>query len=309
MIADQQTDEHVVQVASGWPMLGVFFALVILAIFIFGAWIPLAIALGIAAFIFLFGFFSLQPNEARVLVLFGTYKGTVCSSGFHWSNPFYSRARGVKLAPSTSGSSAQLPVSGYKISLRARTLDIPTLKVNDKNGNPIEIAAVVVWRVANCAQAIFDVDSYDRFVHTQSETALRHIASQYAYDHGEREEPTLRSNFEEVSVALRDELRDRLRRAGVVVDEARLTHLAYAPEIAQAMLRRQQAEAIIAAREKIVHGAVTMVEMALRELAEKQVSEMTDDQKATLVTNLMVVLCSETEVHPMIRADAPGAKP
>lgn len=302
---EQQTDERVVEVSGGWPMLAVLFALVAVTIFSFASHsVPIAVILSLVTVVCFLGFFSLQPNEARVLVLFGTYKGTVRSSGFHWSNPFYSRARGVKVASSASEKNTPVQVSGYKISLRARTLDIPTLKVNDKNGNPIEIAAVVVWRVANSAQALFDVDNYESYVQTQSETALRHLASHYAYDHGESEEPTLRSNVEEVSLALCDELRDRLRRAGVAVDEARLTHLAYAPEIAQAMLRRQQAEAIIAAREKIVHGAVSMVEMALRELADKDVSAMSNDQKAELVTNLMVVLCSESEVHPMLHAGA-----
>jgi len=174
------------------------------------------------------------------------------------------------------------------------------LKVNDKRGNPIEIAAVVIWRVQDSAQAMFDVDDFEGYVGTQSESALRHIASRYAYDHGEDDEITLRSNVEDVSKALREELHERLAKAGVVVEEARLTHLAYAPEIAQAMLRRQQAEAVIAARQKIVHGAVSMVEMALRELAEKGVITLDDERKAAMVSNLMVVLCGESEVHPVV---------
>jgi regulator of protease activity HflC (stomatin/prohibitin superfamily) len=187
-----------------------------------------------------------------------------------------------------------------KISLRARNLNGDRLKVNDKRGNPIEIAAVVVWRVQDTAEAMFDVDDYEHYVQVQSESAVRHLASQYAYDHGEENEVTLRSGVDEVSQALTRELQERLDKAGVVVEEARLTHLAYAPEIAQAMLRRQQAEAVIAARQKIVHGAVSMVEMALRELAEKHVVSLDDERKAAMVSNLMVVLCGESEVHPVV---------
>jgi len=176
------------------------------------------------------------------------------------------------------------------------------LKVNDKRGNPIEIAAVVVWRVQDTAQARFDVDNFETYIQTQSESALRHLASLYAYDNGEDNENTLRSNVDDVSKALRTELLERLSKAGVTVDEARLTHLAYAPEIAQAMLRRQQAEAVIAARQKIVHGAVSMVDMALRDLADKHVVQLDDERKAAMVSNLMVVLCGESEVHPVINA-------
>jgi regulator of protease activity HflC (stomatin/prohibitin superfamily) len=174
------------------------------------------------------------------------------------------------------------------------------LKVNDKRGNPIEIAAVVVWRVHDTAQAMFDIDDYENYVRIQSESAIRHLASTFAYDQGEEHEVTLLSGVDEVSEALRKELQNRLDKAGVTVDEARLTHLAYAPEIAQAMLRRQQAEAVIAARQKIVHGAVSMVDMALRELAEKGVVTLDDDRRAAMVSNLMVVLCGESEVHPVV---------
>jgi regulator of protease activity HflC (stomatin/prohibitin superfamily) len=248
------------------------------------AWFLLIIAIltELAALVMLAGFFTLQPNEARLLLLFGQYKGTVRQSGFHWVNPFYSH----QLRP--------------KISLRARTLTVEKLKVNDKRGNPIEIAAVVVWRVQDTAQAAFDVDDYASYVHTQSETALRHLASAYSYDDGEENEITLRSNVEAVSQALREELQQRLAKAGVAVDEARLTNLSYAAEIAQAMLRRQQAEAVIAARQKIVHGAVSMVAMALKELAEKDVVHLDDERKAAMVSNLLVVLCGESEVHPVV---------
>ena len=264
------------------------------------------------------GLFSLQPNEARVLILFGDYRGTVRTSGFWWGNPFYSNGAGrgminvqvsqaegkLTTAPGgrqTGGRGASAkPLSRNKMSLRARTLNGERLKVNDKRGNPVEIAAIVIWRVQDTAQAAFDVDNYEKYVETQSESALRHLASCYSYDHGEDNEITLRSGVEEVSQALRKELQERLAKAGVTVEEARLTHLAYAPEIAQAMLRRQQAEAVIAARQKIVHGAVSMVDMALKELAEKQVVQLDDERKAAMVSNLMVVLCGESEVHPVV---------
>jgi regulator of protease activity HflC (stomatin/prohibitin superfamily) len=250
--------------------------------------------------LFMPGFFALQPNEARVLVLFGAYKGTVRTSGFHWANPFYSRG-GWSTAARPDGKGVTL-VRGrsYKVSLRMRNLNGDKLKVNDKRGNPIEIAAVVVWKVQDTAQALFDVDDFENYVRIQSEAAVRHLANSYAYDYGEEAEITLRSNVDEVSAALREELRARFEKAGVAVEEARLTHLAYAPEIASAMLRRQQAEAVIAARQKIVHGAVSMVEMALRELAEKHVVNLDDERKAAMVSNLMVVLCGESEVHPVV---------
>ncbi len=225
------------------------------------------------------GFFTLQPNEAAVLILFGAYRGSVSDSGFFWTNPFNKRV---------------------KISRRARNLNGDKLKVNDKRGNPIEIAAVVVWRVRDTAQACFDVDNYEHYVAVQSESAVRHLASGYAYDEGEHDEVTLRGGSDAVSAALREELHQRLEKAGVEVEEARITHLAYAPEIAQAMLRRQQAEAVIAARQKIVHGAVSMVDMALRELAEKQVVTLDEERKAAMVSNLLVVLCGDAEVHPVV---------
>jgi hypothetical protein len=207
---------------------------------------------------------------------------------------------GMKLETTPPTKSGSKPLGRFKVSLRARNLNGEKLKVNDKRGNPIEIAAVVVWRVQDTAQAMFDVDDYENYVRVQSESALRHLASLYAYDHGEENETTLRSGVEDVSQALRKELQERLQKAGVVVEEARLTHLAYAPEIAQAMLRRQQAEAVIAARQKIVHGAVSMVDMALKELAEKHVVQLDDERKAAMVSNLMVVLCGESEVHPVV---------
>lgn len=312
--------ENIVRVKNGWLMLmlilGVLFADVsLLALsreldllhggFQLFAWVLIPVLVFL-----LTGFFSLQPNEARILVLFGAYKGTVRESGFHWGNPLYTNGPqqfGTQLSRQTKApgsrqneAPARRSLGRNKISLRARTLNGEKLKVNDKRGNPIEIAAVVVWRVEETAQAMFDVDDYENYIPTQSESALRHLASKYSYDDGEDNEITLRSNFEEVSHALRTELQERLGKAGVVVDEARLTHLAYAPEIAQAMLRRQQAEAVIAARQKIVHGAVSMVDMALKELAEKDVVHLDDERRAAMVSNLMVVLCGEAEVHPVI---------
>jgi regulator of protease activity HflC (stomatin/prohibitin superfamily) len=319
--------EHTVSVLNGWLMLVLLVGLLLADIALLvtgirnapsdGPWLVLACVLALPLIgLLLSGLFTLQPNEARVLVLFGAYRGTVRESGFHWGNPFYSsgpQAFGAAALASSlqsrRGSSKNEPAGEQpralgrnKISLRARTFNGDTLKVNDKRGNPVEIAAVVVWRVADTAQAMFDVDNYETYTRTQSETAVRHLANLYAYDDGEEGEPTLRGNVEDVSRALRAELQERLAKAGITVDEARLTHLAYAPEIAQAMLRRQQAEAVIAARQKIVHGAVSMVHMALTELAEKGVVQLDDERRAAMVSNLMVVLCGESEVHPVVNA-------
>lgn len=290
------TKEIPIQVSSGWPRLWLNLALFLggLALFIWGCvlvdnhegalggyLIPLGVLSGLTGFVCLCGHFILQPNEARVLVLFGDYHGVVREPGFHWTNPFMSKIR---------------------MSLRVRNLNGEKLKVNDKLGNPIEIAAVVIWRVADAAQASFDVQNYEDYVRIQSETAVRHVASAYAYDslETEHETVTLRGGAEIVSAALKRELEARLEKAGIAVDEARLTHLAYAPEIAQAMLRRQQAEAVIAARQKIVHGAVSMVDMALKELSEKGVVQLDEERKAAMVSNLLVVLCGEAEAHPVI---------
>ena len=281
--------EHRVRATSGWGMLALTLLVILgcVAAFFVGVFsrsglliaapfLPFFVALVACG-----GFFTLQPNEGAVLILFGAYKGTVRDSGFFWTNPFNKKV---------------------KVSLRARNLNGDKLKVNDKRGNPVEIAAVVVWRVEDTAQASFDVDNYEHYVRVQSESAVRHLATGYAYDDddGTGEQITLRASGEAVSAALRVELQERLAKAGVVVEEARLTHLAYAPEIAQAMLRRQQAEAVIAARQKIVHGAVSMVEMALNELAAKKVVVLDDERKAAMVSNLLVVLCGESEVHPVV---------
>ena len=257
-------------VGAGRPTIGVI-ALVVL-------WV----VLGILA---LSGLYTLQPNTAAIVQLFGDYRGTSRVPGLRFTNPFYSRK---------------------KMSLRARNLNGDRLKVNDRRGNPIEIAAVVVWRVDDTAKAAFDVDDYENYVKVQSEAAVRHLASSFAYDEddtsGEPAGPTLLGSSDVVAAALVHELQARLDQAGVAVTESRLSHLAYAAEIAQVMLRRQQAEAIIAARQKIVHGAVSMVEMALAELSAKKVVELDDERKAAMVQNLMTVLCAESDVQPVINA-------
>jgi regulator of protease activity HflC (stomatin/prohibitin superfamily) len=237
--------------------------------------------LNIIIFIGWFGFFMVNPKEGRVLQLFGRYAGTVHSSGLRWANPFYSKMR---------------------VSLRVRNFESSKLKVNDKNGNPIEIAAVIVWEVIDTAEAVFQVDDYEDFVSIQSESALRNLATSYAYDHHEEEGISLRSNPIEISEALKGEVQDRLVKAGVKVIEARISHLAYAPEIANAMLRRQQAMAIIAARTKIVEGAVSMVEMALQSLDERNIVELDTERKAAMVSNLLVVLCSDEAAQPIVNA-------
>src|SRR5678815_2729313 len=314
--------ERTITVHQGWTFLLLVILLLLgsIALFIYSIaagvdrvghpyWIPFIVGLlGFpSSIIMLIGFFTLQPNEARVLVLFGDYKGTVRESGFHWGNPFYTNGSNRPSAQ-TAAKTAPTEMAAYlarhpkrnKISLRIRNLNTKHLKVNDKGGNPIEIAAVIVWRVQDTAQAMFDVENFETYVEIPSESALRHLASGYAYDNGEENEITLRSGVDEVSLALQKELQVRLEKAGLVIEEARLSHLAYAPEIAQAMLRRQQAEAVIAARTKIVHGAVSMVEMAVRELSDKAVVEMDEERKAAMVSNLMVVLCGESEVHPVV---------
>jgi len=314
------TPENITTAPSGWSLLLLNLALLFggIVLFVLGivhaaqqhrfSWlIPLGPVLSLLGFIMLFGHFTLQPNVARVMILFGDYRGTIRKSGFFWANPFYARNRGrVNLPgapwknPQTGRTETPHRTLTCKISLRTRNFMSEKIKVNDKGGNPIEIAAVVVWRVADTARAAFDVDDFESYVQIQSESALRHIASLYSYDHSEEKEPTLRDSADEVAMALRAELQTRLEKAGVTVDEARLTHLAYAPEIAQTMLRRQQAEAVIAARQKIVHGAVSMVEMALRELSEKGVVHLDEERKASMVSNLLVVLCSESQATPVV---------
>jgi regulator of protease activity HflC (stomatin/prohibitin superfamily) len=226
------------------------------------------------------GFFVLQPNEGAALILFGAYKGTVRKSGWFWANPFLTKK---------------------KISLRTRTLNGEKLKVNDEMGNPIEIAAVVMWRVEDTVKALFHVDNYADFVRVQSESAIRHLAGMYPYDITEdHQQLSLRGSANEVSEALKNELQQTLERAGVIIENARLSHLAYSPEIAAAMLQRQQASAIIAARQKIVEGAVGMVQMALNKLNEKDIIQLDEERKAAMISNLLVVLCGERAAQPIV---------
>ncbi len=292
------TIEFAGKTRSGWAVLPVLLALMVAVSYLFytfargssrapegvvpGGDIWGMVLTGLAFLVLLVlacGFFTLQPNEAAVVLLFGDYKGTVRAPGFHWANPFYRK---------------------IKISLRTRNFNTDTLKVNDQRGNPTEIAAVVVWRVQNTAEAVFDVDDYQHYVKIQSESALRHVASRYPYDTTAEHEVSLRGSMDEVSHTLQAELQDRLKKAGVIVEEARLTHLAYAPEIAGAMLRRQQAEAIVAARFRIVEGAVGMVEAALEHLEQKRTVQLDDERKAAMVSNLLVVLCGEQAAQPVV---------
>jgi regulator of protease activity HflC (stomatin/prohibitin superfamily) len=308
--------ERQVNRLSGWLVLPVAIAtwLLVPAIVIYAGkhgrpdfLLVLTIICNVLLAIFLsLGFFTLQPNEARVLILFGSYVGTVKKDGFYWANPF-TIIRGCVTATREGKGQVQFArsKSKYRLSLRARNFQTDILKVNDQRGNPIDIGAVVVWRVADTVKALFDVDDYEQYIKVQSETAVRHLANMYPYDQGddnEEVELTLRGSSETINNALKSELETRLAMAGVAVEETRLTHLAYAPEIAGVMLRRQQAEAIIAARKKIVHGAVSMVEMALSELSAKDVVKLDEEHKATMVGNLLVVLCGEAQAEPVINA-------
>jgi regulator of protease activity HflC (stomatin/prohibitin superfamily) len=226
-----------------------------------------------------FGFFIVNPNEAKVLQLFGKYVGTAREPGLRWANPFYTKV---------------------KVSMRVRNFETGKMKVNDNRGNPIEMAAVVVWKVVDTAEAVFEVDDYVNYVHVQSEAATRNLATGYPYDAFEEDEPSLVGNIAEISERLKMENQDRLEKAGIQIIETRISHLAYSPEIAQAMLRRQQAAAVIAARRQIVEGAVGMVEHAIEMLSEKNVLDLDEERKASMVSNLMVVLCSEHETQPVV---------
>lgn len=276
--------ENPIKASSGYVMLFVLLILIIstvagLAIFetpFFLIAIPVILVM-------LRGFFIVNPNGSKVLVLFGAYKGTVRENGFFWANPFYARKR---------------------ISLRARNFDSERVKVNDKIGNPIMINVILVWQVHDTFKSAFDVDNYEEFVRVQTDAAVRKLAGSYPYDNFDDEEAdlTLRSGMDEVNEALENEITERLAMAGIKVMEARIGYLAYAPEIASAMLKRQQAVAIVAARKKIVEGAVGMVEDALSQLAEDNIVEFDEDKKASMVSNLMVVLCGDKEVIPVVNA-------
>jgi len=283
--------EVLVTPKPGLGMLALFLGGLILAGLMFlggaGAGSPLFIILGIlggiVCFFGLIGLFTVSPNEAKVLQLFGNYMGTVREPGLRWVNPFFTK-RGI--------------------SLRVRNFESERLKVNDLAGNPIEIAAVVVWKVVDTAEALFHVDNYDNFVHVQSESALRNMALSYAYDAHVDGEISLRSHTAQVAEHLKTEIQERLTQAGVEVMEARISHLAYAPEIAHAMLQRQQASAIVAARQKIVEGAVGMVEMALQMLSKQNIVDLNNERKAAMVSNLLVVLCGDRGTQPVVQAGA-----
>ncbi|MGO4701220.1 SPFH domain-containing protein [Dyella sp. 2RAB6] len=280
---------------QGFSLAGIPFVGFCLLLGAFGAWLiltsgghqpPLAsFFAGVLVMVFtaflLKGFFQVAPNEGQVLQLFGKYAGTVRAEGLRWTNPFFTRRR---------------------ISLRVRNFESGKLKVNDSDGNPIEIAAVVVWQVVDTAEAVFQVDDYENFVHIQSESALRQMAQNYPYDAHDDGKPSLRSHGEVINNHLRDEIQARLDKAGVNVIESRISHLAYAQEIAQAMLQRQQASAIVAARERIVEGAVGMVALALDRLREQGVVELDEERKAAMVSNLLVVLCGDRATQPVVNA-------
>ena len=275
--------------SSGYVMLFVLFILLVVMI---GGVIffrnPLFLIMAPFLLLFMRGFFTVNPNGSKVMVLFGSYKGTVRENGFFWANPFYTRQR---------------------ISLRARNFDSERVKVNDKIGNPILINVILVWQVEDTYKSAFDVDNYEEFVRVQTDAAVRKLAGSYPYDNfdDEQAELTLRSGMDEVNEALETEITERLSIAGIKVMEARIGYLAYAPEIASSMLKRQQAVAIVAARKKIVEGAVAMVEDALRQLAEDNIIEFDDDKKASMVSNLMVVLCGDKEVVPVVNAGSLNA--
>lgn len=277
------------KVYSGYLMLlaGILLLAAAIAVIFQGDSTGIVIAfmlLLLASIVAFTGLFIVNPNDAKVMVLFGKYAGTVRQNGFFWANPFFVKK---------------------KISLRARNLSGQKLKVNDKVGNPIEIAAVIVWKVDETFKAAFDVDNYEQYVVIQSEAAVRHLAQSYPYDSfedAEHEGLTLRASTDEINKVLETELEERLNRAGVKVIEARLSHLAYAPEIAESMLRRQQATAVVAARTQIVHGAVSMVEMALKQLSEQNLVDLDEERRAAMVSNLLVVLCSESAASPVINA-------
>lgn len=272
---------------NGFVMLFVTFAILALDIYLLVQGIKtenlqilwIFIPLLLVFFLMLSGFIIVQPNDSRVLILFGKYSGTVRQSGYWWVNPFTVRKR---------------------VSLRIRNFNSQKIKVNDLHGNPIEIGAVIVWKVVDSAKAVFDVENYEQFVDIQSETAIRQLASEYPYDVETEDKSSLRGSPQEIAESLKNTVQTRLEVAGVNIIEARISHLAYAQEIAQAMLRRQQAQAIIAARTKIVEGAVGMVDMALKALSDQNIVRLDEDKKATMVNNLMVALVSETEAQPVI---------
>ena len=283
-------DETAASTTSGYPMLVVLPVTVLTGVagaaLLSGVAIKiLSLVVAVLALICLAGFYMVAPNEGRVLQLFGQYVGTDRALGLRWANPFYSKQR---------------------VSLRIRNFESGQLKVNDSSGNPIEIAAVVVWRVVDTAEAVFEVDDYEDYVAIQSEAAIRNMATSYPYDDHEGQAITLRGSANEIGDILKDEVQERLGKAGVEVLEARISHLAYAPEIASAMLQRQQASAIVAARSKIVEGAVSMVETALGQLTEREIIELDPQSRASMVSNLLVILCSDRAAQPVVNSGTPS---
>ncbi len=304
--------EKVFKPFSGWPFLVVFLALPIAAAatFVYLAAhesltpfnVVALVTLELIAIMGLCGFLAVQPNDARVLLLFGDYQGTVRESGFFWVNPFFSKKKvSLRIRNFETGSIGTPDLKnaqGQVIQAKTRSLGKPA-KVNDRDGNPIEISAVVVWKVVDTAEAMFEVDDYENFVEVQSEAALRSLATRHPYDCKD-ENVSLRGNTEEISTQLRADIQARLDKAGVETIEARISHLAYAPEIAAAMLQRQQAQAVVAARTQIVEGAVGMVEMALQHLERDKIVEMDAQGRSNLVSNLLVVLCSDRHTQPVV---------
>lgn len=283
------TDEQVISGANGWVMvvvllLAFLFALYLVVLtpggpvkFVFG------VLLGVIALFCCKGFFTLEPNQAAVMVFFGSYAGTARESGLFWVNPFYHKIR---------------------VSLRINNWNTPVLKVNDERGSPVEIAAVIAWRVQDTAKAVFDVESCVQYLQIQSESAVRQVASSYAYDHSETDgdrKKSLRRDLDAIAGLMRESIQSHVDVAGIVIEEAKIAHLAYAPEIAGAMLRRQQAEAVVMARQRLVDGAIGMVEGALKQLEEKKIVALTSEQRAALVTNMMTVLLSESGAQPVIQ--------
>ncbi|TWU42472.1 SPFH domain-containing protein [Novipirellula artificiosorum] len=308
-------NEKVGKTIPGWgPLFGALASIPLAILMIIlggaagGAFGALTILLGIlmipSALVCLFGLMAIAPNDSRVLLLFGEYRGTVKESGFFWVNPFYwKRKVSLRVRNFETGSSStpeEKDGTGKVLKAKSRTASRPS-KVNDSDGNPIEISAVVVWKVTDTAEALFEVDDYEHFVEVQSEAALRSLATRYPYD-SEDHEVSLRGSTEEICNRLREDIQERLMKAGVTVLEARISHLAYAPEIAAAMLQRQQAGAVVAARTKIVDGAVGMVEMALEHLNRDNIVELDATQRAKLVSNLLVVLCSDRHTQPVVQA-------
>ncbi len=283
------TTEQIIAGINGWTMLMILLPTLLFAVFLvvtpggpfklIGGAVLLAVTLFCCK-----GLLTLEPNQAAVMIFFGSYAGTVSESGFFWVNPFYRRTR---------------------VSLRINNWNTPVLKVNDERGNPIEIAAVIAWRVQDTARAIFDVESTLNYLQIQSESAVRQVASSHAYDDTEmiegKRKKSLRTDLDAIAGLLRESIQQHVDVAGIVVEEAKIAHLAYAPEIANAMLRRQQAEAVVMARQKLVDGAVGMVEVALKNLEDKKIVSLTSDQRAVLVTNMMTVLLSETGAQPVIQ--------